>query len=48
MYAAKPDHVPHLTLARAERFLFAMMKGDANRGGVLQETVRQIAWEITG
>lgn len=48
MYEAKPDHVPHLTFAQAERFLFAMMKGDANRGGVLQQAVRQIARLITG
>ncbi|WP_167693097.1 hypothetical protein [Sphingomonas azotifigens] len=27
---------------------FAMAKGDAQRGGVIQATVRQIAKEITG
>ncbi|WP_313535258.1 thiamine pyrophosphate-requiring protein [Sphingomonas sp.] len=39
---------PHLTLAQAKGFLSSMLKGDAGRGGVIKETVRQIAKEITG
>ncbi|WP_066723136.1 thiamine pyrophosphate-requiring protein [Sphingomonas pituitosa] len=39
---------PHLTLAQAKGFMSSMLKGDAGRGGVIKETVRQIAKEITG
>lgn len=39
---------PHLTIAQAKGFLSSMTKGDARRGGVIRETVRQIAKEITG
>ncbi|WP_333571531.1 thiamine pyrophosphate-requiring protein [Sphingomonas sp.] len=39
---------PHLTFAQAKGFLSSMAKGDAGRGGVIKETVRQIAKEITG
>jgi len=39
---------PHLTFAQAKGFMSSMLKGDAGRGGVIKETVRQIAKEITG
>jgi pyruvate dehydrogenase (quinone) len=39
---------PHLTFAQAKGFMSSMLKGDAGRGGLIKETVRQIAKEITG
>ncbi|MET3712740.1 pyruvate dehydrogenase (quinone) [Sphingomonas trueperi] len=39
---------PHLTFAQEKGFMSSMLKGDAGRGGVIKETVRQIAKEIIG